>query len=55
MNNLFLFLNYKERIRRIVVRYENEDSSDLKRLRHLFGSDIVINQDAKSYIENNII
>lgn len=52
INNLFLFLDYKDKIRKIVVHYENESHNDFIRLRHLFG-DIVENKDAKLYIESN--
>lgn len=54
MNNLFLFMKFKNKIKRIVVYYENPTDPNFKRLVDIFGEEIVINMDAKAFIEQEI-
>ncbi len=54
LSNLLFFLDYKERIRRITVR-EPEGSPGLQRLRSIFGSDVVLNADAKEYVARELL
>jgi hypothetical protein len=55
MNNLFLFMKYKEKIRKVVVYYENSNDQNYQRLLNIFGKEVVVNLDAKTFIENEII
>lgn len=53
LNNLFFFLDYKEKINQIVI-YDDESSDNFKRLQSIFGKTLVIKKDAKLFIEENI-
>ncbi len=50
INNLVLFLNYKEKIRHVVVSYERPDHPNLKRLQQMFGEGVVRNANAKDFL-----
>jgi len=49
INNLALLLRHRNRIRSVVV-FENDDPVELDRLQRLFGSELVVNQDARDWI-----
>lgn len=52
INNLLYFYQFKDKIKNIVVFYPSDNDSDFERLRKVFGN-IVINQDAKGYLNQN--
>jgi len=54
VNNLCFFYDYKEKIREIVVWYENDNDPNLKRLRSIFGNEKVLNFDGAEYILNGL-
>ena len=54
IDNLYFFLNFKSKIRDIVV-LEKKDSSKISRLQQLFPDSHIINQDAFEYIRENHI
>ena len=54
LNNLGLFLDYKDKISAINVNHP-KGSEKLNRLYQVFGEDIVQNMDAKSFIEKHVL
>jgi hypothetical protein len=52
IDNLYFFLNYKERIRDIVI-LEQKDSRKIRRLEKLFPDTRIYNQDAFDYLVKN--
>lgn len=50
LNNLEFLLRHRERFKNVVV-FEDEKSPDLERLRALLGSDVVVDCDAKKFLE----
>lgn len=50
LNNLEFLLRHRERFRKVVV-FEEENSPDLERLRALLGEDVVVDCDAKTFLE----
>lgn len=55
INNLVLFLNYKEKIRHVVIHYERPDHPNLCRLQQIFGSTVVRNEDAKEFLKKEYL
>lgn len=55
LNNLALFLDYKDKIKYINVHQKTLGNPKLQRLYQLFGEDVVVNDDAKNFIEENIL
>lgn len=53
LSNLFYFLDYKEKIKKIVI-FDNPESENYKRIKSIFGSSVVIKQDAFEFISNHI-
>ena len=53
IGNLFFFLNYKEKIKQIVV-FNEESSPEFSRLKGIFGDEILLKQDAKDYLTANL-
>lgn len=54
LNNLGLFLDYKHKIKTINVNHP-DGSEKLNRLKQAFGESVVKNQDAKTFIEEEIL
>ena len=54
IDNLYFFLNFKSRIKDIVI-LEKENSPKIVRLQELFSSSNIINQDAFSYIQDRYL
>lgn len=52
LNNLEFLLRHRDKFKNVVVK-ENENSGDLKRLRALLGKDVVVDCDAKCFLEND--
>lgn len=50
LNNLEFLLRHRDKFKNVVV-YEDENSADLERLRALLGKDVVIDCDAKKFLE----
>lgn len=49
INNLTFLLRHRARIRNVVV-YEHDDPAELARLQRLFGQNVVVNQDARTWL-----
>jgi len=52
IGNLLFFLEYKPKIGHVVVLEPDDESGQrsLKRLQHIFGKDVVRNQDVKDFL-----
>lgn len=55
LNNLALFLDYKDKIKYINVHQQTAGTPKLKRLYQLFGEKVVVNEDARNFIEEKIL
>ncbi|MCD6441582.1 MAG: hypothetical protein J7L86_07375, partial [Candidatus Marinimicrobia bacterium] len=54
INNLIYFWQFRNKIKNIIVYYENDNDPELSRLRKLFGSNVVKNVDAKKFLSDNM-
>lgn len=55
IDNLYFILDFAQKISRIVVFFQNPDDYRLKRLRCIFGTEKVINMDAKRFLHQNYL
>jgi len=53
LSNLFYFLDFKEKIKNIVI-IDGKESENYIRLSHIFGKDVITIKDAMIFIEENI-
>ncbi|MBN2460161.1 MAG: SIR2 family protein [Candidatus Cloacimonetes bacterium] len=55
INNLLFFGKYRDKIKKIVVYYEEDRENEIMRLQQLFGPDRVISCDAITFLRNNYL
>jgi len=53
IDNLLYFYQFKDKIKNIIVYYSKDKLSEFKRLERIFGTNKILNIDAKEFISKN--